>query len=210
MEEGEHAVAGDVAEEGQLEGVVAAVEGQGAGMGIVPAEGGQHLLGEGRKEGGVVLTVDHEGVFAGTEAALDVGHGADGRPIFAEFVDGDVRAKGFPDMGGGHALADDVSEVGGDVEEAPGAHSGVVHQGDIADGRSDAGAEDAQASKALLLKPAEAAAGVLDGLAVGLEGQPNIGADELVGAFVAFGHAAVVVREAHSEGSDADALQPFA
>jgi len=45
---------------------------------------------------------------------------------------------------------------------------------------------------ALLLEPVEAAVGVLDGLAVGLEGEADVGAADLVGALVAMGHAAVV------------------
>src|SRR5580704_5490627 len=49
----------------------------------------------------------------------------------------------------------------------------------------------------------------MDSLAVGLEGEANIRAADLVGAFVAFGHAAVVVGHAHFEGGDADALEPF-
>jgi hypothetical protein len=61
-----------------------------------------------------------------------------------------------------------------------------------------------------LFEPAEAAAGVLDGLAVGLEGEADVRSDELVGALVAFGHAAVVVGEAHFEDGDADALEPLA
>ncbi len=62
----------------------------------------------------------------------------------------------------------------------------------------------------MLLEPAEAAASVLDGLAIGLEGEADVGADELVGALMAVGHAAVVVRETHFEGGNADALEPFA
>src|SRR5579864_3931174 len=148
-------------------------------MGELAAEGGQHLLGEGWGEGGVVLAVDHESVFAGAEAPLDVRHGADRGPVLAELVDRNVRTQGFPDMGGGHALADDVGEVGGDVEEAAGADSRVVNQGDVADRGADAGAENSQSGIALLLEPAKAAAGVLDGLAISLEGQADVGADEL-------------------------------
>ena len=208
--EGEHAVASDVAERGQFEGIVAAVEGQGTGMGIVAAEGGQHLLGQSGEEGRVVFAVDHKGVFAGTQATLDVGHRANGRPVFAELVYGDMVAKGFPDVGGRHALADDVGKVGGDVEEAASTHDGIVNQSDVADGRADAGAENAEAGKTLLLEPPDAAASVLDGLAIGLEGDADVGADELVSALMAFSHAAVVVGEAHFQGSDADALEPFA
>src|SRR5712664_1148802 len=92
-EEGEHAVAGDVGEGGEFEGVVAAGEFEGARVGAVAAEGVEHLAGEFREHGRVVLAVDHEGVAAGAHAALDVGHGANGGPVFAEFVDGDVLAE---------------------------------------------------------------------------------------------------------------------
>ena len=102
-------------------------------------------------------------------------------------------------MVGGHALAHHVSEVRGHVEEAAGAEAVVVNQRDVADRRADAGAQDAQAGETLLLEPAQAAAGILHGLAVGLEREADVGADQLVGALVALGHAAVVVREAQSQ-----------
>src|SRR5712664_3122809 len=79
-EEGEHAVASDVGEGGEFEGVMAAGEFEGAGVGAVAAEGVQHLAGQFGEHRGVVLAVDHEGVAAGAHAALDVGHGADGGP----------------------------------------------------------------------------------------------------------------------------------
>src|SRR5437016_13889440 len=105
------------------------------------AEGINHLSGELGEHGGVVLAVDHEGVAAGAHAALDVGHGTDGGPVFAELVEGDVVAKAFPDVVGGHALADDVGIVGGDVEEAAGANTFVWNQSDVAARGAAAGAE---------------------------------------------------------------------
>ncbi len=96
------------------------------------------------------------------------------------------------------------------MEEAAGADSCVVDEGDGANGRPETGAENAEFGEALLFEPAEAAAGILDGLAVGLEGQADIGAADLVGAFVAGGHAAIVVRHAHFEDSDSQALNPAA
>jgi len=56
----------------------------------------------------------------------------------------------------------------------------------------------------------EAAAGVLDGLAVGLEGESDVGAADLVSALVAVGHAAVVVGHTHFENGDAHTLNPAA
>ena len=181
---------------------------EGAGVGAVAAEGVEHLAGEFGEHGGIVLAVDHESVAAGTHAALDVGRGADRSPVFAEFGHGDVVAEAFPDVVGGHALADDVSIVGGDVEEATCADAFIVDEGDVADRGADTGAEDAEPSVALLLEPVEAAAGVLNGLAVGLEGEADIGTADLVGAFVAAGHAAVVVGHAHFEDGNAQALNP--
>src|SRR5258708_35143759 len=49
-EEGEHAVAGDVAEGRQLQRVVAAMTREGAGMCVVAAEGGRQLHGQTRGE----------------------------------------------------------------------------------------------------------------------------------------------------------------
>ncbi len=189
---------------------MAAGEFEGARVGAVAAEGVEHLASEFGEHSGVVLAVDHESVAAGAHAAFDVGHGADGRPIVAEFVNGNVVAKAFPDVVGGHALADDVGVVGGDMEEPAGADTFIVDESDVADGGADAGAEDAKLAVALLLKPAEAAAGVLDGLAVSLKGEADVRTADLVGAFVAVGHAAVVVGHAHFENGDAETLNPVA
>src|SRR5207245_1301233 len=125
-------------------------------------------------------------------------------------VHGNVMAKTFPYVIGGHALADDVRVVGGDVEETAGADAFIVDEGDIADRRADAGAEDAELGISLLLEPMKTAAGVLDGLAVGLECEADVGAADLVGALVAARHAAVVVGHAHFEDGDAEALNPAA
>src|SRR5258708_32951769 len=133
-------------------------------------EGVEHLASKLGEDGGVVFAVDHEGVAAGAHAALDVGHGADGGPVVAELVYGDVVAKAFPDVIGGHALADYVGVVGGDVEEAAGAEAFIVNEGDVADRGADAGAKDAEPGVALLFEPMEAAAGGLDGRAVWLGG----------------------------------------
>jgi hypothetical protein len=209
-EKREHAVAGDVGERGEFEGVVAAGEFEGAGIGAVAAEGVQHLPRELGEHGGVVLPEEHEGVAAGAHAAFDVGHGADGGPVCAEFVDSDMVPETFPDMIGGHALANDVGVVGGDVEEAAGTDAVVVDEGDVADRRADAGAKDAEFGVPLLLKPVEAAAGVLDGLAVGLESEADVWAADLVGALVAASHAAVMVGHAHFEDGDSHALDPMA
>src|SRR4029077_17451163 len=99
-------------------------------------------------------------------------------------------------MRGGHSLAYDFGEIGGDVEEAACAESVIVDHGDVAYRGADAGAQDAQSGKALLLEPAEAPAGVLHGLAVGLERQADVGAYELVGALVALSHASIMIRQA--------------
>src|SRR4029077_20127284 len=98
------------------------------------------LAGEVGEHGGVVLAVDHKRGAAGAHAPFGGGGGGDGGPVFAEFVDGDVVAEAFPDVVGGHALADDVGVVGGDVEKAAGADAFVMNEGDVAHRRADAGA----------------------------------------------------------------------
>src|SRR5436309_12083707 len=77
-EEGEHAIAGDVGEGGEFEGVVAAGKFEGARVGAVVAKGVEHLAGELGEHGGVVFTVEHEGVASGTHTPFDVGHWAYG------------------------------------------------------------------------------------------------------------------------------------
>ncbi len=96
------------------------------------------------------------------------------------------------------------------MEKTAGTYAFVVDEGDVADRGADAGAKDAEPGVALLLEPVEAAAGVLDGLAVGLESQADVGAADLVGAFVTLGHAAVVVGHAHFQDGDAETLNPAA
>jgi hypothetical protein len=209
-EEGEHAVAGDVGERGEFEGIVAAGEFEDAGVGAVAAEGVEHLAGEFGEHGGVIFSVEHECLATGAHTAFDVGHGADGGPVFTQLVNGDMVSKTFPNVIGGHALADDVGVVGGHVEKAAGANAVVVDKSDIPDGGTDAGAEDAKFGVTLLFEPVKAAAGVLDGLAVGLEGKADVGAADLIGAFVAVGHAAVVVGHAELEDGYAHSLNPMA
>src|SRR5258707_7132296 len=60
-EEGEHAVAGNVAEGRQLQRVVAAMKREGAGICVVAAEGGEHLLGPSGEERRGGLALRHEG-----------------------------------------------------------------------------------------------------------------------------------------------------
>ena len=62
----------------------------------------------------------------------------------------------------------------------------------------------------MLLQPAKAAAGVVNGLPVGLERKADVGPDELIGALMTFRHPAIVVWEAQAEDRNADALEPFA
>jgi len=96
------------------------------------------------------------------------------------------------------------------VEEAAGTDGLVVDEGDVADRGTETCAKDAELGVALLFKPAKAAAGVMDGLAIGLEGHANVWAADLVGAFVALDHTTVVVGHAHFEDGDAHALNPVA
>src|SRR5580692_4670875 len=144
-QEREDAVTGDVAEGREFEGIVAAVELEAAGVGTMAAKGVEHLTAQLGEHGGVVLAIDEEGLAVGAHAALDVGHGADGRPVVAEFLDRDVVAKALPYVVGGHALADDVRVIGGKMQEAASFNGGIVHEGDVADGRAEAGTQNTEA-----------------------------------------------------------------
>ena len=73
------------------------------------------------------------------------------------------------------------------MQERCRAHGRLVAHGDEADGRADAGAEDAEAVVALLFEPAQGAAHVEDRLAIRLDRQPDIRADEMIGARMARG-----------------------
>src|SRR5207244_13006173 len=103
----------------------------------MPAEGVQHLAGERGEHGGVVLAVDHESGAAGAHAALDVGHGADGSPVFAKLVDSHMVAKALPDVVGGHTLADDIGRVGRDVENTAEAEASAGDESNVGHRTSD-------------------------------------------------------------------------
>src|SRR6476661_11044037 len=94
-----------------------------ARVGAVPAEGIQHLAAQLGEHRGVVFSIHKEGLPISAHAPFDVGHGTDGGPVVAEFFHGDVVPKAFPDMVSGHALADNVGEVGGEVKETAGLDS---------------------------------------------------------------------------------------
>lgn len=148
---------------------MATVKAEGARRGAVAAERVQHLAGEFGEHRGIVFAVDHETFSTSAHAALDIRHRADGGPVIAKLVDGDVVAETFPNMIGSHTAADDVGVIRRNVEEAASAHGGVVNQRDGTDGRAEAGAEDGQLGVALLFEPAKAAPSIKNRLAVGLK-----------------------------------------
>src|SRR2546430_6467685 len=158
----------------------------------------EHLVREFGQHGGVVFTVSHEALAARAHAALDVGHGADGRPVVTEFVHSDVVAEALPNVVGGHSLADDIGVIRGDVEKAASADGGVVYQSDVTNRRANARAENAKLCVALLFKPTKASASIENGLAGSLQPYADVRAAKLVGARVAARHAAVVVGAGHS------------
>jgi len=206
-EEAEAAAGGD-GERWQLDGVVAAGEEKRFVGDAVGVEGVEELLRVFGPEGGVVAGADEQGALAVGAEATDVGKRADGRLPATELVEADFGAETFPDVHGGHAGGDDVGEIGGDVEKRAGAEERVVGEGDEADGRADGGAEDAEAVVALRGEPVEGAASVGDGLAIGGDGEADVGADEVVGARVAGDGAAVVVRHAEAQSGDAENVEP--
>ena len=81
-------------------------------------EAGQHFAAKLRGHSGIVFAVDEEGFAVGAHASLNVGDRADGRPVVAELIDGDVFAKTLPNVVSGHTLAHDVGVIGGEVQEA--------------------------------------------------------------------------------------------
>lgn len=189
---------------------MAAVQLHASGVGPMAAQGVEHLAAQLGEHGGVVLAIDEEGFAVGAHAALYVGYGADRGPEVAQLIDRNMVSKTFPDVIGGHALADDVGVVSGKVEEAAGFDGGVMHQGDVTNRRAKACSQDADAGVALLLQPAKAAAGVVDSLAIGLEGQADVRAANLVGALVPLGHAAIMVRHGHLECGNTKSRNPVA
>ena len=133
-EKRQHSIAGDMAEGWKLHRIMAAMQREGAGVRLVPPQGRQHLLGEGWQERGIVLALHHERVLPCSQSALDIRHRTYRGPVFAQLINGDVRAQAFPDVGVGHSLADYVSKIRRHMKEAARLHGGIVHQGDIADG----------------------------------------------------------------------------
>src|SRR5207245_10003422 len=79
-EERAEAVAGEIAERGQFERVVAAGQHQGLVLDAVCAQCFQNLLRELGPERWVITPADHQAAFSAVLDALDVGEGADRRP----------------------------------------------------------------------------------------------------------------------------------
>src|SRR5271169_6120071 len=137
---------------------MAAVEFEAARIRAVTAEGVEHLAAQLGEHGWVVFAVDEEGLCMGTHTALDIGDRADRSPVVAQFFYRDMVAEPFPNVVCGHALADNIGIIRREVKKASGFDRFVVHQGDVADRRTEAGAEYAKSRMTLLLKPAKAAA----------------------------------------------------
>ena len=68
---------------------------------------------------GSYLPYTRKDLAIGAHATFDVRHRADRRPVFAEFVDGDVFAQAFPNMVGRHALAHNIGVVSGKAALKP-------------------------------------------------------------------------------------------
>ena len=85
-----------------------------------------------------------------------------------------------------------------------------MDQGEESEAGTDAGAEKAEPVVTLALKPPQRAADVQDCLAAGLQGQPDIRADEMIGARMAGNGATIVIRKTDFHGSDTQELQPAA
>jgi len=94
------------------------------------------------------------------------------------------------------------------VEEGASPKKRFVDQRDEADRRTDGSAKDAQAVVALRGKPGKGATSVGDGLAIGGDGEADVGSDEMVSAFVAGDGPAVVIGHAHAKGRDAESVEP--
>src|SRR5208282_1318179 len=84
----------------------------------------------------------------------------------------------------------------------------LMAHGDKRDRGTDARAEDAEAVVAALPQPMERAANIKHGLAIRLHRQPDIRAHEMISARVAGDSAAVVIRQAHLDRRDSQAIQP--
>ena len=134
--------------------------------------------------------------------------GADGGPQFPHTLLGEAGLfKRLFDVAGALARPGDVSEGSGGVVENVDADAGVVRAGQVGVAGAEAGAEDAEVSVALRLKPIDAAADIDNGLAAGGEGAADVGADRVVGALKLGGAANVVVRHGEAQGRNAHAIE---
>src|ERR1700682_3476059 len=175
----------------------------------MPSKRRKHLLRKLGKKCWIVFAVHHKHILARAQPALHIRHRADRRPILAQLIHSDMLAQRLPNMLGGHPLAYHVGKISGHMEKAASADSRVMNKSDVADRRSNAGAENTQTRKSLLLQPAQTAARILDRLPIRLQGQSDIGPDELIRPFMSRRHATIVIGQAQAQNADANALQPL-
>src|ERR1700733_7978973 len=164
-----------------------------------------------RPKRGIVLCCDQKELFLRSGQARDVRKRADGRPVVAKPLVGDTgRCYRIPDCFRGEARGYHVSKICRRVQERAGLHGRLVAHGDEADGRADARAENSQRAVAFLLEPAQRTADVEDCLVAGLHREPEIRADQMIGARMIRNRATVVVRQAHFYRCQTEPVQPQA
>lgn len=171
---------------------------------------GKKIIGKFIGESRVVTGADGEELLARAAQFGNVRHGADRRPAGANLVLGNFRTHRFPDVDGGEAGGDNISEIAGHVKQSGGTNERFVRSGDAGDAGAEAGTENSERAVTARFEPAKAAAGVANCLAIGLKSKANVWANDVVGTRMAGRGALVVIRQAETKRRNAKAVQPAA
>src|SRR5579875_54555 len=139
-----------------------------------------------------------------------VRHRADGRPEIANLLFGNLRAQRLPNVNGGQAVCDDVSKITGNVQQGRSTNQRLVRSGDAGNARAEADAHNSERAVAARREPAQTAARVANRLAIGLQREPDVRTDDVVGAWMARNRAPVVIRQTQPQRGDAEAIEPAA
>ena len=105
------------------------------------------------------------------------------------------------------ALPDHIGEISGAVIEHVHANSRIMGAGEKGIAGPEAGTDNREILKALLLKPVEAAARIDDRLPGGIDGAADVRRNGIVGAGQRLRHARVVIRKTETECGEPKTLQ---
>src|SRR5580658_8721879 len=207
-EECTEAVAYGVAEGCDPHRVVTAREREALKRDTVAADRGEEFVGQFVGESGVVAPADRQNLFARAVQARDVRIRTNGRKIAADFVERNFVVQRLPYVRSCESGSNHITKICGDMQERAGAQSRFMRDGEKREAGADTGAENAEAVVALLFEPAQGASRIEHRLAIGLQGEADVGAHHIIRSRMAGNGAAIVIGQAQFHGGDAELIQP--